>query len=79
MFTCLRTGINNFYRINDPELKTYCLAMTLIVFALNIGNYPQEALVQFPNSIYFYLTLAIINVSLMLSQKAGNSYFQKQE
>ena len=79
MFTCLRTGINNFYRINDPELKTYCLAMTLIVFALNIGNYPQEALVQFPISIYFYLTLAIINVSLMLSQKAGNPYFQKQE
>lgn len=53
--------------------------MTMIVFAFNIGNYPQEALVQFPVSIYFYLTLAIINVLLMLLQKADNPYFQKQE
>lgn len=63
MFTILKTGINNYFEIKDPELKSYCLAMTLIVFALNIGNYPQEALVQFPTNIYFYLIVALINVT----------------
>lgn len=69
MFTILRRGINNFYKINDPELKTYCLSMVLIVFAFNIGNYPQEALVQLPSNIYFYLVAAILNVTLLLDQK----------
>ncbi|HTN45749.1 MAG TPA: O-antigen ligase family protein [Flavipsychrobacter sp.] len=62
MFAILRTGIKNYYRIRSPELKTYCLAITLILFVLNIGNYPQEALVQFPSNIYFYLAIALVNV-----------------
>ena len=66
IFICLLTGINNYYKIHDPELKTYCLAMTMVIFALNIGNYPQEALVQFPISIYFYFFLAVINATLLL-------------
>ena len=70
MFAILRTGINNFYRIRDPELKSYCLAVTLIVFTLNIGNYPQEALVQFPSNIYFYLTVALINVTYLLDKSS---------
>ncbi|WP_129713789.1 O-antigen ligase [Pedobacter sp. SYP-B3415] len=60
MFVILRTGINNYYLIRDPELKTYTLAMVLVIFALGIGNYPQEALVQFPNNILFYLSAAMI-------------------
>ncbi|NCI45553.1 O-antigen ligase family protein [Sediminibacterium sp. WSJ-3] len=69
MFVILKTGIDNYYRIRDPELKTYCLAMVLIVFALNIGNYPQEALVQFPTNIYFYLVVAIIVVTNRLDRQ----------
>jgi putative inorganic carbon (HCO3(-)) transporter len=69
MFTILRTGINNYYRIKDPELKSYCLAAVLIVFALNIGNYPQEALVQYPSNVYFYLVVALITVTLRLDKK----------
>lgn len=72
MFLILKTGIDNYYRIRDPELKSYCLSMTLIVFVLNIGNYPQEALVQFPSNIYFYLEVALINVLLTIDkQKNG--------
>jgi putative inorganic carbon (HCO3(-)) transporter len=41
----------------------------LIVFAYNIGNYPQEALVQFPSNIYFYLVVAIINVTKIIDDK----------
>jgi hypothetical membrane protein len=58
-----------YYRIRDPELKTYCLAMILILFALNIGNYPQEALVQFPNNIYFYIAAALISVIYQLDKQ----------
>lgn len=73
MFTILKTGVNNFYRIKDPELKSYCLAMTLIVFAFNIGNFPQEALVQFPSNIYFYLVAALITVTCKLDREKQSS------
>ncbi|KAA6431621.1 O-antigen ligase family protein [Dyadobacter flavalbus] len=62
MYFILREGVNNYYLIENKELKTYCMAMLLIVFAYNIGNYPQEALVQFPSNIYFYLAVALINI-----------------
>ena len=71
MFLSIKTGIENYYKIKDPLLKSICLSMVLIAFALNIGNYPQEAFVQFPTSIYIYLVIAIINVTLKLDQEAN--------
>jgi putative inorganic carbon (hco3(-)) transporter len=73
MFTILKTGINNYYQIKDPELKSYCLACVLIIFALNIGNYPQEALVQFPSNVYFYLVLALIAVTMRLDKQQNET------
>ena len=72
VFVILRTGINDYYHIRDPELKSYCLGMVLVVFCLNIGNYPQEALVQFPNNIYFYMVAALIGVIRKLDQEKTN-------
>lgn len=69
MFVVLKTGIDNYFKIQNLELKNYCLAMVLIVFVLNIGNFPQEALVQFPVNIYFYLVIALINITLNLDKK----------
>jgi putative inorganic carbon (HCO3(-)) transporter len=69
MFIALKTGINNYYRIKDPELKSYCLACLLMVFAYNIGNFPQEAIVQFPSNIIFYLVLALINITYRLDKE----------
>ncbi len=69
MFVILKTGINNYYRIRDPELKSYCLAGVLIVFTFNIANFPQEALVQFPSNVYFYLSIALMNVTYRLDQE----------
>lgn len=66
MFTILRTGINNYYKIRDPELKNYCMAMTLVIFCFNFGNYPQEAIVQFPSNLYFFLAVALINITYQL-------------
>ncbi len=69
MFTILKTGINNYYAIKDPELKSYALAMLLIVCAFNIGNFPQEALVQFPSNVFFYLVAALIVILRRLDEQ----------
>jgi putative inorganic carbon (hco3(-)) transporter len=73
MFVILRTGINNYFRIRDPVLKNYCLAMVLIVFAIAIGNFPQEAIIQFPLSIYFYLIIALINIFPVLDARQSET------
>jgi putative inorganic carbon (hco3(-)) transporter len=69
MFVIIKTGINNYYLIENKELKAYCLAMTLIIFAYNLANFPQEALVQFPSNILFFLEAALINITLRLDIK----------
>lgn len=68
MFVILYTGINHYFLIKNPELKTYCLAMVLAIFIYNIGNYPQQALVQYPSNILFYLAAALLNVTLRLDK-----------
>jgi hypothetical protein len=45
------------------------MAMVLIIFALDIGNYPQQAFVQYPTNILFYLAMAIINVTMRLDRQ----------
>lgn len=69
MFTILKIGIENYYKIRDRELQCYCLGMLLIVFAFNIGNYPQEALVQYPANIFFFLVTALINITYKLDKE----------
>jgi len=69
MFTIIKTGINNYYLIKDPELKTYCLGLTMVVFAYNIANFPQEALVQFPSNVYFSLEVALLTILLRLDKE----------
>jgi len=72
MFVILKTGVKNYFLIQNPELKSYCLAATVIVFALNIGNFPQEAIVQFPTNILFVLVAALIPITLKLDQPKVN-------
>ena len=66
VFLILKTGIDHYYLLRSRELKTYCLAMTLAVFVLGVGSYPQEAIVQFPSNILFYLAAAVIQGCLQL-------------
>ena len=69
IFVIMLVGIRNYFQIEDRELKTYCLAMTLIIFAYNLANFPQEALVQYPSNILFYLWAALINITLALDKQ----------
>lgn len=71
MFTILRVGIHHYFAIKDPELKSYCLAMVLIIFAFHVGNYPQEAIVQFPSNVYFYLAAALIEICYRIDQQSN--------
>ena len=79
MFTILYQGITGYFNIRDPELRTYCLAMTLVIFALNIGNYPQEALVQFPTNIFFYLFIAVISACIRIDRENKQTVKEKHE
>ena len=65
-FIILYKGIGYYFLINDPELKTYCLAMILIIFALDIGNFTQQSVVQYPSNILFFLAAALLNVTMRL-------------
>lgn len=69
MFTGLYMGIKNYFNMRDPELKSICFSMVLIVFAIVIANFPQEAIVQFPLNVFFYLFLALIHVTKVLDDK----------
>jgi len=69
VFLSLVTGINNFYLIKDPELKNYCMAVTMVIFAYNVGNYPQEAIAQYPSSVIFVLCMALTKVTKLLDDK----------
>ncbi|MGF7078937.1 O-antigen ligase family protein [Mucilaginibacter sp. UYCu711] len=72
MFIVMKTGIDNFYRVKDPEIKTYILGITMVIFAYNIANFPQEALVQFPSNVLFSLDMAMLTILYRLDK-------QKQE
>ena len=73
IFVILQYGVKIYFKIRDPELKSYALAMLLIVFAFNIGNYPQEALVQYPSNVLFFLAIAIIPAIYKIDQQQNLS------
>jgi putative inorganic carbon (HCO3(-)) transporter len=73
MFTVMKTGINNFYRARDAEIKTYILGITLVIFAYNIANFPQEALVQFPSNVLFSLDMALLTILYRLDKQKQQS------
>jgi len=56
----LIVGIRNYYRMKDPLLKTYMAALLSVVFGIVIANYPQEALIQAPTILIFYIVMAFI-------------------
>ena len=76
-FVILYKGIDYFYRIRDPELKAYCLAMILIIFAFDIGNYPQQAFVQYPSNIMFFLATAILVITIRLDKNQQEQNYPK--
>ena len=69
IFVILKTGINNYYSIKDPRLKALTLGLLLVIFAWNIGNFPQEAFVQYPSNVLFFLTVALVVITKRLDDE----------
>jgi hypothetical protein len=58
--TILIVGVRNYYRMHDPLLKTYMAGVLGAIFSIVVANYPQEALIQVPTILIFYIMMALI-------------------
>jgi hypothetical protein len=56
----LITGIKNYYRARDPEIKAYLAGIIAVIYAITIANYTQMAAIQLPNVLIFYALIASI-------------------
>ncbi|MFZ1497496.1 MAG: O-antigen ligase family protein, partial [Saprospiraceae bacterium] len=60
LFVIMRTGIYYYFRVRDPMIKNIYLGLCVCIFCMILANYPQEAIIQLPNSIVFYTMLAVL-------------------
>lgn len=60
IFQVMRWGIYYYFRVRDPMIKNLYLAINTAFFMLIVASYPQEAILQVPTSIIFYILLAAI-------------------
>ncbi len=60
LFVSLKTAIYYYLRVKNPKIKAIYLGLTVMFFQLTLANYPQEAIVQLPTSIIFYVSLAML-------------------
>ena len=60
LFVIVSMGIRYYLRVKNEQMKIIYLAITTMMFMLILASYVQEAIVQLPTSIHFYICLAII-------------------
>ncbi|MEM1124532.1 MAG: O-antigen ligase family protein, partial [Bacteroidota bacterium] len=60
LYMIIRMGIKYYLRARNEQIKIIYLALTCMMFMLILASYVQEAIVQLPTSINFYICLAII-------------------
>jgi O-antigen ligase len=65
----LITGIKNYYKIRDPELKSYFLACLLLIASWNVGNFAQQSIVQYPSNVLFFLAVALMGAIYRIDQQ----------
>ena len=60
LFVVMFQAVYYYYRVKDPTIKMMYLGLANVLFLLILANYPQEAIVQLPTSIVFYIVLAAV-------------------
>jgi putative inorganic carbon (hco3(-)) transporter len=55
----LRTGIKNYYRLQDPEIRSHVISLIIMLFTLMVGQYSQIAMGIDPQTFYYLGTLVI--------------------
>lgn len=68
----LKTAVDNYFRIRDPDLKYAVLAMSCVVFSLFVVSYVQQVINQIPTSMLFWAAVAIIHNSRTIDEKIFN-------
>jgi putative inorganic carbon (hco3(-)) transporter len=58
-FVIMRVGYRNFYRVVDPEIRTYYIGLLIMMFTLLVAQYAQLAIAQYPVVLYFSATTII--------------------
>lgn len=61
LYMVLRTGMKYYLRVKNDNVKMIYLAITCMMFMLALASYVQEAIVQLPTSINFYICVAILS------------------
>lgn len=59
-FVVLLSGINNFFSMNDPVLKTYLLVYLVPFMALSVAHFTQDAMFTKPMNVLVYATYALV-------------------
>jgi hypothetical protein len=59
-FLVVLKGINNYFSINDPLLKTYVLAYIVPFLALSVAHFTQDAMFQKPVTMVIIATYALM-------------------
>lgn len=68
-FIVLLTGINQFFSMRDPVLKTYVMAYIVPFFALSIAHFAQDAMFTKPMNVLVFATYALVFKIATLEKK----------
>ncbi len=58
-FIIMRYGFHHFFRVKDPEIRTYYIGLLVMMFTLLVAQYSQMAITQYPVVFFFYATMVI--------------------
>lgn len=56
----MRRGIKGFFESQNPEIKTWYMAITIGMFALLAGQYSQVAIAPYPQILFYFPSLVIL-------------------
>jgi putative inorganic carbon (hco3(-)) transporter len=59
-FTGIQQCVKHMMRSRDPAIVNIYMGLAGVLFSLIIANYGQEATILLPNSIVFYIVLALV-------------------
>ena len=62
-------GINNFFSMNDPVLRTYILVYIVPFMALSVAHFTQDAMFSKPTNVIIYATYALVIKIATLEKK----------
>jgi hypothetical protein len=68
-FIVLLSGINNFFAVDDPVLKTYILVFIVPFMALSVAHFTQDAMFTKPMNVIVYATYALVFKIPMMQKK----------